>query len=180
MSKPAAVLKELAEVVPGKLEGVLVITSPTVFEDFRGSYVELYNERLYAEAGIRVKFIQDDISTSTRSVLRGIHGDQETWKLVSCPLGELYLVVVDCREGSQHFGEWVAFTLSERNRLQVLVPPGCGLAHLVLSERAVFHYKQSTHYNRAAQFTYLWNDPRYHIHWPVSDPILSERDRRPA
>ena len=168
---------EALEVSPTTLEGVLLIKPPTVFEDFRGSYIELYNERLYRDAGIEVAFVQDDASMSKRSVLRGIHGDRTTWKLVSCLLGELYLVVVDCREESPRFGRWEAFTLSERNRLQVLVPPRFGVAHLVLSDRAVFHYKQSTYYDRAGQFTYLWNNPQFNIQWPVADPILSERDQ---
>ena len=76
------------EVKKTKQKGVLLITPPTVFEDFRGSYVETYNEALYREAGITVKFVQDDISVSSRNVLRGIHGDGETWKLISCLFGK--------------------------------------------------------------------------------------------
>ncbi len=83
------------EATKTKLDKVLLIKPPTIFEDFRGAYVELYNENIYHEAGINVKFIQDDISISTRHVLRGIHGDSETWKLVSCLYGKFYLVVVN-------------------------------------------------------------------------------------
>ena len=162
------------------LPGVLVMTPPTIFKDHRGVYVELYNERLYRQAGVRASFVQDDMSVSRRGVLRGIHGDLKTWKLVTCLLGEFYLVVVDCRKGSPRFGTWQDFTLSERNRLQVLVPPAHGLGHLVLSERAIFHYKQSTYYNRAGQFTYRWDDPRFNITWPIQRPILSMRDRKGA
>jgi dTDP-4-dehydrorhamnose 3,5-epimerase len=167
---------EEMEVSKTGLEGVLLITPPTVFEDFRGTYVELYNEKLYSDAGINVKFIQDDISASSQNVLRGIHGDNKTWKIISCLHGKIYLVVVNWIKGSPQFGKWEAFVLSDRNRLQVLVPPGFGNGHLVLSDMAIFHYKQSTQYDRAAQFTLLWNDPRLNIWWPIKTPILSRRD----
>lgn len=159
-----------------KLQGVRQITPPTHFEDFRGEYVELYNEEIYTKAGIHTKFVQDDISTSSRHVLRGLHGDQSTWKLVSCLVGRFYLVVLDYRKDSPQHGQWEAFTLSDRNRLQILIPPGFGNGHLVMSEYAVFHYKQSTYYDRAGQFTIAWNDPRFRIFWPVANPILSQRD----
>jgi dTDP-4-dehydrorhamnose 3,5-epimerase len=158
------------------LDGVLLIEPPTIFEDFRGSYVEIYNEKLYKEAGIDIHFVQDDVSTSTRHVLRGIHGDSETWKLISCLYGKFYLVVVNWDESSPQFGQWESFVLSDQNRLQVLVPPKFGNGHLVLSDLAIFHYKQSTYYNRAGQFTLLWNDPKLNIWWPVKNPILSRRD----
>ncbi len=160
-----------------KLQGVLLVKPPTIFEDFRGSYVETYNEQLYAEAGINVRFVQDDISTSTRHVLRGIHGDGETWKLISCLHGKFYLVVVNWDKDSPQFGQWDSFVLSDQSRLQVLVPPKFGNGHLVLSDQAIFHYKQSTYYNRPGQFTLLWNDPKLGIWWPVKDPLVSRRDQ---
>jgi dTDP-4-dehydrorhamnose 3,5-epimerase len=158
------------------LEGVLLITPPTVFEDFRGSYVETYNEQLYTAAGIDTRFVQDDISTSTRGVLRGIHGDERTWKLISCLYGTFYLVVLNYDQRSPQYGRWQGFTLSDSNRLQVLVPPRFGNGHLVLTEQAIFSYKQSTQYDRASQFTVTWNDPRFQIYWPLRDPVLSARD----
>ncbi|SBW01498.1 dTDP-4-dehydrorhamnose 3,5-epimerase [uncultured Alphaproteobacteria bacterium] len=158
------------------LDGVLLITPPTMFEDFRGEYVEIYNRDLYMRAGIDQNFIQDDISVSSRHVLRGIHGDAKTWKLVSCLHGSFYLVVVNWDETSPQFRKWTAFTLSEKNRRQVLIPPKHGNGHLVLSESAIFHYKQTTEYDRAGQFTVLWNDPDLNIYWPVKTPILSTRD----
>ncbi len=159
-----------------KLDSVLLIKPPTIFEDFRGAYVELYNENIYHEAGINVKFIQDDISISTRHVLRGIHGDSETWKLVSCLYGKFYLVVVNWDKDSSQHGQWESFVLSEQNRMQVLIPPKFGNGHLVLSETAIFHYKQSTNYNREGQFTLHWNDPGLNIWWPIQNPIVSQRD----
>lgn len=166
----------MIEVSKTKLEGVLLIKPPTIFEDFRGTYVEIYNEKLYKEAGIDVDFIQDDISVSAKDVLRGIHGDDKTWKLISCLYGRFYLVVVNWDKSSKQFRQWDSFVLSDNNRHQVLVPPKFGNGHLVLSEQAIFHYKQSTYYNRAGQFTLLWNDPEINILWPVKNPIVSKRD----
>ena len=158
-----------------KLDGVLLV-KPEVFEDHRGEYVEIYNEDLYRKNGISIKFLQDDISVSTKHVLRGIHGDLETWKLISCLYGKFYLVVVNCDTGSKDFGKWQAFVLSDRNRHQILVPPKYGNGHLILSDKAIFHYKQSTYYDPTKQFTYKWDDPKLNIWWPVKNPILSQRD----
>ena len=163
------------QILKSQLEGVSLIKLD-VFEDFRGQYVETYNQGLYNENGIDVDFIQDDISVSSKNVLRGIHGDSETWKLISCLHGMFYLVVVNCDTESANFGKWQAFTLSEKNRQQVLVPPKHGNAHLVLSDSAIFHYKQSTYYDRSKQFTYKWDDPKLNIWWPIKNPILSQRD----
>jgi dTDP-4-dehydrorhamnose 3,5-epimerase len=159
-----------------KLDGVLVTTPPTSFEDFRGSYIEIYNEHIYQAAGLNQRFIQDDISTSNRNVLRGIHGDKKTWKLVTCLYGSFYLVVVNNDEKSSQFKQWTSFTLSDQNRLQVLIPPNFGNGHLVLSDSAIFHYKQTTEYDRSSQFTIQWNDPEFNFWWPTSNPILSMRD----
>ena len=158
-----------------KIEGVLLLT-PEAFEDHRGYYLETYNEKLYRDHGITVKFVQDDVSVSSRHVLRGIHGDAETWKLVTCLYGKFYLVVVNCDRDSKEFGKWQSFVLSDANHWQVLIPPKHGNGHVVLSEQAIFHYKQSTYYNPKGQFTYKWNDPQLKLWWPVKDPILSPRD----
>lgn len=158
-----------------KLDGVLLL-KPEVFEDFRGQYVETYNEQFCRDNGIDVKFVQDDISVSSKHVLRGIHGDAETWKLVSCMHGKFYLVVVNCDKESPSYGKWQSFVLSDVNRHQVLIPPKHGNGHVVLSETAIFHYKQNTYYNPKGQFTYIWNDPQLKIWWPVKNPLLSQRD----
>ncbi len=164
------------EIIRTKLDGVLLITPPTIFEDFRGIYVEIYNEELYTQEGIDIEFVQDDISVSSQYVLRGIHGDHKTWKLISCLYGKFYLVVVNWDKDSPQFGKWDSFVLSDRDRLQVLIPPKFGNGHLVLSDHAIFHYKQSTNYDRSIQFTLLWNDPKLNIWWPVKNPIISRRD----
>lgn len=166
----------MINVTKTKLDQILLIKPPTNFEDFRGEYIEIYNEELYRQAGIDVEFKQDDISISSKHVLRGIHGDQNTWKLVSCLQGNFYLVVINWDETSPQYRQWESFTLSEKNRLQVLIPPKFGNGHVVLSETAMFHYKQTTYYDREGQFTLLWNDPDLKIWWPIKNPIVSRRD----
>jgi dTDP-4-dehydrorhamnose 3,5-epimerase len=157
------------------LSNVLLIELDA-FEDHRGEYVEIYNKCLYQDRVADIEFVQDDISVSSKNVLRGIHGDSKTWKLVSCLYGKFYLVVVNCDANSPDFGKWLSFVLSDVNRHQVLVPPMHGNAHLVLSDKAIFHYKQTTYYDPTKQFTYKWDDPRFNIWWPIKNPILSRRD----
>jgi len=159
-----------------ELAGVKLITPPTNFEDFRGEYIEIYNRILFHEAGLTQDFIQDDISVSSRHVLRGLHGDASTWKLVSCLYGKFYLIVINNDEKSPQYRKWQSFTLSDKNRLQVLIPPKHGNGHLVLSDVAMFHYKQTTSYDRSSQFTLIWNDPQLGLWWPVKNPIVSRRD----
>jgi len=163
------------EVFTTDLYDVLLIKTK-VFEDFRGEYLEIFNEELYRKKGITIKFVEDDISVSTQHVLRGIHGDGETWKLISCLYGKFYLVVVNCDTDSANFGKWQSFVLSDKNRDQILIPPKYGNGHLVLSTRTIFHYKQSNYYNPKGQFTYKWDDPALNIRWPIKYPILSQRD----
>lgn len=157
------------------LDGVVKVQLD-IFIDHRGQYIEIYNDQLYREQGANINFVQDDVSMSTKGVLRGIHGDSETWKLVGCLHGVIYMVVVNCNTDSKQFGKWQSFMLTENNGLQILVPPKYGVAHLVLSDKAIFHYKQSTYYDPKKQFTYKWDDPRFNIWWPVKEPILSRRD----
>jgi len=157
------------------LKGVYLIELET-FEDHRGEYVEIYNDADFREE-FDVNFVQDDISRSTKNVLRGIHGDDKTWKLISCLYGKIYLVVVNCKRFSWDWGKWASFVLSDKNNSQVLVPPGFGNAHLVLSDEAIFHYKQSEFYDRDSQFTYSWDNADFGIWWPTDNPILSKRDQ---
>lgn len=172
-----------------KLEGVLLI-SPEPFEDFRGEYVEIFNEKkysyelaknlkgtIYHKSVLSLHFVEDDISTGHRGVLKGIHGDNKTWKLVQCLFGEFYLVVLNNNPKSKDYGKWEAFNLSDKNRLQVLIPPLYGNGHQVLSDNDIYHYKQSSYYDPEKQFTIRWDDPRFKIKWPLKNPILSLRDR---
>lgn len=162
------------EILPTKLKNVMLI-KPDVFEDFRGTFTETYNEEKYAKAGITLKFVEDDMSFSSKNVLRGIHVEGAT-KLVSCGYGQLYVVVVNCDEISPDFGKWESFVLTDRNRHQILIPPKHGAAHLVLSDYGMFHYKKSGYYDPATQGSYKWDDPRFKIWWPIKQPIISQRD----
>ncbi len=162
-------------VVETTLAGVRLI-EPAIFEDFRGYYVETYSRDLYRSHGVTAEFVEDDFSVSTRNVLRGIHADTEAWKLISCFAGRFYLVIVNCDEESPRFGKWESFVLSAPARRQVLVPPKHGVAHLVLSDSTIFHYKQSAYYDPSRQASYRWDDPRFNIWWPTKAPILSQRD----
>lgn len=159
------------KVLKTKLQKVLKIKLDS-FEDHRGYYIETYNEKLYSR--FKVKFIQDDISVSKKGVLRGIHGDFKTWKLITCLQGEFYLIVINNIINSNEYKKWQFFKLSEKNRIQILVPPGFGNGHQVLSKTAIFHYKQSTLYDRGSQFTIKYNSTNFD--WPIKRPILSKRD----
>ena len=166
----------MIKVLKTKLKGVLQIF-PDIFQDFRGQFVETYNEELYRKKGIKVKFVQDDISVSKKDVLRGIHGDNKTWKLVSCLYGKIYCVIVNCDKNSKDFGKWQSFILSDKNKTQILFPPKYGCSILIQSKEAIFSYKQSAYFVHGQQFSYKWNDPRFKIKWPIKNPILSKRDK---
>ena len=157
-----------------------MIEPSTLFEDFRGHYIELYNESEFQAAGIDYHFVQDDISMSRRHVLRGIHGDYRTAKLVTCLQGSFYLVVINNMKDSPQYRQWESHTLSEWNRRQILIPPGFGNGHVVMTETAIFHYKQTTNYDRASQFTLHWNDRDLNVWWPVDNPVVSQRDQNPV
>jgi dTDP-4-dehydrorhamnose 3,5-epimerase len=159
-----------------KLDGVLLITPPTQFEDFRGGYIELYNRELYCKSGIIDEFVQDDCSITYKDVLRGIHGDKKTTKLISCLYGVIYVIIVNNDAMSTQYKQWASFTLSDKNKLQLYIPPQMGNSFLVMSDFAVYHYKQTTNYDIASQFTIKWNDADYGFWWPIKNPILSERD----
>lgn len=157
--------------VVDRLPGVLVNTLHSC-GDLRGENVVLFDQRDYGD----FPFVQDNYSVSRRDVLRGIHGDRQTFKVITCLSGTIVFVVVDCRVHGGHFGEFMMLELSGENKKQVVVPPGFGNAHLVTSDQAIFHYKLSSHYDQASQFTYTWDDPRFAIPWPITHPILSDRD----
>ena len=157
-----------------KINGV-VIRDQDVFTDYRG---DLYT--IWKDGDFNLNFNHDKVSTSRKHVLRGIHGDNKSWKLVTCLHGEIYFVVVDNRESSDTFMRWEHMILSDRNNKQVLLPPGVGNGFLVLSDHSVFHYKWSykgKYIDAQKQKSYKWDDPKFKIKWPIKKPILSKRDR---
>ena len=159
-----------------KLYGVKLIT-PDRFEDHRGSYMEIYDSQKYKDATKEI-FIQDDVSISNRGVLRGLHGDWKTTKLVTVLRGRGYALVADNRQESPTYKQWQAFTLSEQNKQQLLLPPGIGNSILALEDNMIYYYKQNTHFVDGQQFTIKWNDPSWNFWFPIKNPILSMRDER--
>ena len=168
-----------------KLKEVFVV-NPSVYYEYRGEISTIYHSDYYdelipiSEREKGVRFKHDRYSKSFKNVLRGLHWDDKTWKLVSCFSGFIYLVVLDVREGSENYGVWESFIISEKTGCQILIPPGFANGHLVLEESSIFHYKMaySGEYNdENAQKTIKWNDPKFKIDWPISNPILSPRDR---
>jgi dTDP-4-dehydrorhamnose 3,5-epimerase len=168
------------------LDGKVTLIQLEPFEDHRGKFVELSNVRelnMMFEPYFTGRtdvilpfFVQDDISISHKNVLRGIHGDDVTWKLITCIHGAFYVVVVN-----PETKKWVNAVLSAGNNLQLLVPPKYGIGILALDEPSILHYKQTQYYHgMQAQFTIRWDDPEYNIPWPTGTgslaPVLSERD----
>jgi dTDP-4-dehydrorhamnose 3,5-epimerase len=160
------------------LPGVLVI-EPRVFEDARGFFMETYHATRFAEGGIDVTFVQDNHSQSRRGVLRGMHYQirHPQGKLVRVVRGEIHDVAVDLRRGSPTFGRWYATRLSETNRRQMYIPPGLAHGFCVVSDMAEVLYKTTEVYRPEDERTLQWNDPALAIEWPVTDPIVSDKDR---
>ena len=161
------------EISETSLKGLLLLKPPPVYEDVRGCNVGIYKRNLYQDAGIDMDFVQDDIFVSERHVLKGIHGDGESWRMVSCLFGKLYFVVVDWDEESAQRGEWESFVLSDLNRHQVLIPPKFGGGYLVLSQQGILLSKRSKSGVSNSRFSLTWNDPKLGIWWPVKSPLVS-------
>ena len=157
------------------LDGVKLV-QPVVYEDFRGTNFEAYNETKFRDEIIVNNFVVDSISTSCNHTLSGIHGDNKTSKLVSCLYGTIHMVIINRDPDSKQYNQWFTITLSDRNKYQLLIPPKFGNGYLVMSDEAVFSYKLSEYYDRDSQFTIKWNDPMHNFFWPIKNPILSERD----
>lgn len=156
------------------------IINPSIFKEPRGSiWTSYYSNELDKLLPKDIYFKHDKFSTSFKSVLRGIHGDNKSWKLVSCISGSIFQVVVDLRQDSKTYLQWESFDLDPNNRQMILIPPGLGNAFCVTSNLATYHYKlayEGDYIDADNQFTISWNDPRIDIKWPTNQPILSERD----
>lgn len=163
------------------IEGLYVI-EPTVFGDERGYFMETYNQKDMADAGLHMTFVQDNQSMSTKGVLRGLHFQKQypQGKLVRVIKGEVFDVAVDLREGSSTYGKWHAETLSEENKKQFYIPEGFAHGFYVLSRTAEFCYKCTDFYHPGDEGGIKWDDPDIGIDWPL-DPaaplILSEKDK---
>ena len=161
----------------------LLIIKPRVFGDPRGYFFESYNEKNYLEAGINLKFCQDNQSKSSYGVIRGLHYQlhpQSQSKLVSAAVGCVWDVAVDLRKNSTTFGQWYGVELSEENHLQFLIPQGFAHGFSVLSETALFTYKCDNLYNPSLEGGVLYNDPTLAIDWkvPAEKALVSEKDTK--
>lgn len=166
------------KIIDTELKGV-VIVEPAVFEDPRGYFLETYHAGRYAEGGIRGPFVQDNFSHSVRGTLRGLHYQLERaqGKLVMALEGRIYDVAADIRKGSPTFGRWVGVELSGENKRQLYIPPGFAHGFCVLSDTADVLYKCTDVYSQKDERGIIWNDPALAIAWPVTTPLLSDKDR---
>jgi len=165
-------------VTPTAIADVLLI-EPKVFGDPRGFFLESWNAKVFAEAGIGATFVQDNHSRSPRGVLRGLHYQirQPQGKLVRVVAGEVFDVAVDLRRASPTFGRWVGERISADNKRMVWIPPGFAHGFLVLSDSADFLYKTTDYYAPEHERVLAWNDPELGIRWPLAGtPTLSARD----
>jgi dTDP-4-dehydrorhamnose 3,5-epimerase len=160
-----------------QLEGPVLI-EPVVHGDTRGFFQETYRKQALADLGIRDEFVQDNHSRSGRGVLRGMHFQPGQSKLVRCPRGAIFDVVVDIRPGSPGFGRWEGFRLDDETHLQLYVPDGFAHGFCVTSEVADVVYKVSTYYDPEAEGGFRFDDPEVGIKWPEDLELkVSERDR---
>lgn len=157
----------------------LKLLKPRIFRDDRGYFLETHNAARFEESGLGT-FVQDNLSFSTRGVLRGLHLQAPQWqaKLVSVIHGRIYDVIVDLRRDRPTFGRWHGVYLSDEAHEQLFVPEGFAHGFCVLTDVAYVLYKCSSFYRPEQEQTLLWNDPALNIEWPVREPILSPKDAR--
>ncbi len=165
---------------PTPLDGVLVI-QPRVFGDERGFFMESWNERVFAEAGLDLEFVQDNHSRSRQGILRGMHyqTEQVQGKLVRVTSGAVYDAVVDLRRGSPSFGQWFGVELRADLHNMLWMPPGFAHGFYVLSASADFLYKTTDYYHPESEVSLRWDDPAVGIEWPLVEgqaPELSAKD----
>ena len=161
----------------------LKIIEPAVFGDERGYFMETYNQQDFSEAGLDMKFVQDNQSMSVKGVLRGLHFQKEypQGKLVRVVRGTVFDVAVDLRSGSNTYGKWFGVELSAENKKQFYIPEGFAHGFLVLSDEAEFAYKCTDFYHPGDEGGLAWNDPEISIDWPIEEGmnlIISEKDQK--
>ncbi len=162
--------------LPTELTDV-VLLEPDVHGDERGFLVETFRESDLSELGIDVSFVQDNHSRSRGPVLRGIHMQRGQAKLVRCPQGRIWDVAVDLRPDSPTYKRWEGHELDGEKHHQLYIPQGFGHAFCLLSDEADVIYRLSSYYDPALESGIAWDDPEIGIEWPISDPMLSDRDR---
>lgn len=158
----------------------IFIIEPNVFHDERGFFLETWQANRYREANIPGPFVQANSACSKRGVLRGLHYQLRCpqGKLVWVTNGEVFDVAVDIRVGSPTFGQWVGEILSAENRRQLYIPPGFAHGYCVLTDSADFSYFCTDYYTPGDEYGVYWNDARVKVSWPVTKPIVSEKDQQ--
>jgi dTDP-4-dehydrorhamnose 3,5-epimerase len=151
---------------------------PKIWGDSRGYFFEMFQQEVYSEIGIPTLFVQDNLSRSTRGVLRGLHFQVKNpqGKLVTCINGQVLDVVVDLRVDSVTFGKHYSVILDSEKRNQLWIPPGFAHGFSVLSEFADFFYKCTDFYAPEDEAGIIWNDPELGIDWRIKSPKVSEKD----
>jgi dTDP-4-dehydrorhamnose 3,5-epimerase len=162
--------------LPTEIEAVVLI-EPTVHGDERGFLLETFRDSEMQSLGIEVDFVQDNQSRSDARVLRGIHMQRGQAKLVRCPRGRIFDVAVDLRPDSPTYKRWEGYELDDVDHRQLFIPAGFGHGFCVLSEVADVLYRLSSYYDPDLESGIAWDDPEIAVRWPISDPILSDRDR---
>lgn len=159
------------------IEAVKIVV-PEVFEDERGFFTEIYRADQFKELGLPDQFVQLNHSRSAKNVLRGLHFQWEPpmGKLMRVTFGEAFLVAVDIRKGSPTLGKWVGVTVSAKDKKQVFAPAGFARGFCVLSDFAEIQYLTTGVYSNKAESGILWNDPAIGIEWPITNPVLSNKD----
>jgi dTDP-4-dehydrorhamnose 3,5-epimerase len=163
-----------------ELPGVLIF-EPAVYGDSRGYFFEAYNEKTFQNAGVNLKFVQDNQSSSSYGVIRGLHYQLNPFaqnKLVRVLYGTILDLAVDIRKGSPHYGKVVRVELSEENKKQLFIPVGFAHGFSVLSEKAVVLYKCDNFYSKESEAGIRYNDPDLQIDWqiPAGKEIVSDKD----
>lgn len=168
----------ILKVIETNLPSVLII-EPKVFGDDRGFFQETWHQEKYKEIGINIPFVQDNLSFSTRGVLRGLHYQNPNiqGKLVSVVQGKVFDVAVDIRIESPTFRQWAGVVLSGENHRQFWIPPGFAHGFCVLSDTVYFSYKCTDIYTPSAEGGIAWDDPDIGIEWPIENVILSAKDK---
>ena len=149
---------------------------PNVFKDFRGSIWTSWEKKYFK----KLIFNLDKFTFSKKNVLRGFHGDNKSWKLVTCLKGEILSVIVDYRKNSRNYLKYTSFKMSEKNKISVLIPPNFLNSWLCISKDCLYHYKYSFKgkYNDVNnQISIKWNDKKINFKWPIKKLKLSQRDR---
>lgn len=173
-------VKDFEIVKSAIIDGVFTF-KPSVNSDLRGTLFSTYHKDVFDSYLPKDLFFKHDkFSKSFNNVLRGIHGDSKSWKLVTAVYGEIMQVIVDCRKDSPTYLKHEKFIINEQNQISVLLPPGIGNSFYVMSEVAVYHYKLAypgEYLDAEEQFSVKWDDPSIGIKWPTKNPILSGRDK---